>query len=54
MKVFLKKSQKNVISGKLFGVQQPYLKTKFAIPENTLTKPHYIDGNFKFCEVFHI
>ena len=53
MKTSWKKSQKNVISGKLKGFEQSYLEAKFATPESTLTKPHYIDGNFKFWIFFN-
>ena len=55
-KFFLKISQKiikNVISRKIQGFEQSYWETKFATPESTLTKPHYRDDNFKFCEIFY-
>ena len=45
---FKKKSQKNVMSGKLQGFEQSYLEAKFTTPESTLKAPHYRDGNFKF------
>ena len=51
-KFFLKISEKiikNVICRKLQEFEQSYWKAKFATPESTLTKPHYRDGNFKFC-----
>ena len=45
---FLKKSQ-NVISRKLQGFEQSYLKARFAILESTLNASNYKVGNFKFC-----
>ena len=44
----MKKSQKNVISRKLQGFEQSYLKARFATPESTLTAPCYRVKKFKF------
>ena len=42
----MKKSQKNVISQKLQGFEQPYSEAKLATPESTRTEPHFRDRNF--------
>ena len=52
IETFEKFTKKRHSSKKEF--EQSYLEAKFAIPGSTLTKPHYRDGNLKFCEIYYI
>ena len=48
--IFLKKSQETTYLEN-YKVFSSYLaEDKTANPANTLTEPHYINENFKFCE----
>ena len=50
LKIFEKKSQKNVTSRKLQRSEQPYFEATLAIFESTLIGPNYRVGNFRFLK----